>query len=375
LRTKFTTNYFGNPRPYWNKDFDIGAYEIEDTQLKLSFLGDPNLTEVTFDVTSYGTHWEYDGIKWIKSTDQGLGFASVPVKPKQLLHEFEGMILKWMNRSITYPYPKIGSAFYKITNTENNDYIYLDLRDAITTYGPNVYIQYNFSLGKYQYYDGVNFQTVQENGSILRVWEITNEGNYNTSLLDSYREKCLIGLEKNNHPWLVWAPFAPEPVTYTLQREYDGGLWTPITTILPFEHEDITLTISGGGESVEDVYVQYKVEIAPNVETDPVGYTVLPIKEKRNGLESIKLSNQLMQNYPNPFNPSTVISFSIAKPEYVTLRIYDMLGREVVTLVNEKLDEGFYDITLKARDLASGIYIYKLNAGKFSEIKKMQLIK
>ena len=86
-------------------------------------------------------------------------------------------------------------------------------------------------------------------------------------------------------------------------------------------------------------------------------------------------SYQLMQNYPNPFNPETKISYSIANPEFVTLKVYDMLGREVRTLVNEFQSAKTYSIRFDASELSSGVYLYKLQAGDFLDSKKMILIK
>jgi hypothetical protein len=83
----------------------------------------------------------------------------------------------------------------------------------------------------------------------------------------------------------------------------------------------------------------------------------------------------LSQNYPNPFNPSTSINFSIPNSEFVSLKVYNILGSEVATLVNENLSAGSYRFNFDAADLASGIYLYELNAGSFREIKKMNLLK
>ncbi len=84
---------------------------------------------------------------------------------------------------------------------------------------------------------------------------------------------------------------------------------------------------------------------------------------------------ELSQNYPNPFNPTTVINFRIPKKEMVTLKIYNVLGQEVATLVNEVKDAGSYHISFNASNLPSGIYLYTLKAGKFSSTKKMMLLK
>ena len=85
---------------------------------------------------------------------------------------------------------------------------------------------------------------------------------------------------------------------------------------------------------------------------------------------------ELEQNYPNPFNPSTTIRFSLPTSQVVTLKVYDMLGREVATLVNgERLGAGNYAYQFIANGLASGTYIYRLQAGSFVEAKKMTLVK
>ncbi len=86
-------------------------------------------------------------------------------------------------------------------------------------------------------------------------------------------------------------------------------------------------------------------------------------------------SYELSQNYPNPFNPSTAIKFNIGQRNLVTLKVFDVLGREVSTLVNEVKDAGNYEINFNASNLASGMYFYTINAGNFSATKKMMLIK
>jgi len=83
----------------------------------------------------------------------------------------------------------------------------------------------------------------------------------------------------------------------------------------------------------------------------------------------------LSQNYPNPFNPSTSINFAIPNSEFVSLKIFNILGSEVATLVNETLAAGSYKFNFDASNLASGIYLYKLTAGNFAQIKKMNLLK
>jgi subtilisin-like proprotein convertase family protein len=89
----------------------------------------------------------------------------------------------------------------------------------------------------------------------------------------------------------------------------------------------------------------------------------------------IPVKYELKQNYPNPFNPVTKISYSVPKQSYVTLRVYDILGREVQTLVNGIMNTGNYEIEFDAMNLASGVYFYRMESGSFTEVKKLVILK
>jgi hypothetical protein len=84
---------------------------------------------------------------------------------------------------------------------------------------------------------------------------------------------------------------------------------------------------------------------------------------------------KLEQNYPNPFNPTTFINYQLAKPGFVTITIYNMLGMEIAKLVNEKKPTGSYEIEFDGPDLTNGIYFYRIQTGNFVETKKMVLMK
>jgi hypothetical protein len=90
---------------------------------------------------------------------------------------------------------------------------------------------------------------------------------------------------------------------------------------------------------------------------------------------SIPVKYSLEQNFPNPFNPSTKISFSVPSNNFVTLKVYDVVGNEIETLVYEEKPAGLYEVEFSARDLPSGIYVYELRAEKYLSMKKMILIK
>ena len=90
---------------------------------------------------------------------------------------------------------------------------------------------------------------------------------------------------------------------------------------------------------------------------------------------AVTTSYKLNQNYPNPFNPSTIISYSVPNQSKVTLKVYNILGSEVATLVDETKPAGNYNVTFNAARLSSGVYFYQLKAGNFVSTKKLMLLK
>ncbi len=114
--------------------------------------------------------------------------------------------------------------------------------------------------------------------------------------------------------------------------------------------------------------------------TDPTFYWSKKVgyaKEPQSSVEGdlSELDFNLAQNYPNPFNPSTTISYTIPAQSKVSLKVYDMLGAEVATLVNKTQNAGSYDVKFDASQLASGVYVYELSAGQFTNSAKMILMK
>ena len=96
-----------------------------------------------------------------------------------------------------------------------------------------------------------------------------------------------------------------------------------------------------------------------------------PVENIENDINSFKVS----QNYPNPFNPSTKIRYSVPQSSNVMIKIFDILGNEIKTLVDEEKSVGTYEVEFDATGLPSGIYFYSLNAGNYIETKKMVLMK
>ena len=84
---------------------------------------------------------------------------------------------------------------------------------------------------------------------------------------------------------------------------------------------------------------------------------------------------ELVQNYPNPLNPTTNIKYAVPESGLVSIMVYDLIGREVATLVNEVKSPGYYEVEFNAENFASGIYLYRMVVSDFVQVKKMSLLK
>ncbi|GAB6283403.1 MAG: hypothetical protein STSR0008_21690 [Ignavibacterium sp.] len=112
-------------------------------------------------------------------------------------------------------------------------------------------------------------------------------------------------------------------------------------------------------------------KLIPRTNEDFVGYT--DVEDEKNTLQPKQYA--LNQNYPNPFNPSTTISYAIPNDGFVSLRIYNVLGQEIKSLVNQFQKSGNYKLMFDASNLPSGVYFYKIEANNFTQVKKMMLLK
>ncbi len=133
-------------------------------------------------------------------------------------------------------------------------------------------------------------------------------------------------------------------------------------------------------EPFEDGYFKDFLHIRSDTETSRIAQVML-LKGRTDSIFTNVSDHEIIndfsleQNYPNPFNPATTIKYQIAESGLVTLKVYNLLGQEVATLVNEEKTVGFYRIRFDGSNLASGVYFYRLQAGKFSDVRKLLLLK
>jgi len=161
------------------------------------------------------------------------------------------------------------------------------------------------------------------------------------------------------------------------EAEYFTYADWPIPIDLSYTDSDL-LTAGLNGFPIGDLNwfpTQYSAWLAQRDQELEQIHKVLTIGTDVKEVDGLPVTYKLDQNYPNPFNPSTVINFTIPKAGNVTLKVYNTLGQEVATLVNEYKNASNYQVTFNANNLSSGIYFYTINAGDFSLTKKMMLIK
>ena len=166
----------------------------------------------------------------------------------------------------------------------------------------------------------------------------------------------------------------------SIKRIIDGYIMTGDSAIIKTDFNGNTIwysNIDGEGLSVKQTSDNGYV-VSGNIDGN---LGILLVKSDKNGITSVDKTistpnkYSLYQNYPNPFNPTTSINFSVPKSGLVKIKVYDLLGREVATLVNENKPAGNYHMQFNASKLVSGVYFYRMESGSYTQTKKLLLLK
>ena len=208
-----------------------------------------------------------------------------------------------------------------------------------------------------------NGWVVGDSGKIVKTTDGGTNWNYvtNSGINPAERSKTVFFLDANNG-WISTKDIAGNGI---IQHTTDGGVsWVTQTT---------TLNNPQGGNAIFNIYFFD----AQN------GWLTASSKQicRYTGTTSIGNDNEnvctfsLAQNFPNPFNPNTFINYQLSAAGHVSIKVYDVLGNEVAAIVNEFKPAGSYKAEFDARNLSSGVYIYKITSGNFTKVKKMTLLK
>lgn len=229
-------------------------------------------------------------------------------------------------------------------------------------------------------------QIYSQNGNNVTV-KTFNTYNSCLSLPPSKPQFLKVSRSTNNHPLLTWeANIEPDKSYYKIYKyiTYEIG-WQMIGIASTPYYEDQTESYCPVGQQCQSGHnVQYSVtcmdtQNKESLKADLVITHVLggaPDKIVVNPpLENIPSEYSLSTNYPNPFNPSTIINYSVKDAGLVRIKVYDILGAEVFTLINEIKEAGEYAVEFNASNLPSGVYIYTMQVNGFASSKKMLLMK
>lgn len=193
----------------------------------------------------------------------------------------------------------------------------------------------------------------------------------------------------NNHPYLTWSANSETDMSqYRIYKSYTNSNFALLATVSHPQnyYEDLTETIVSGPPVANESRVYYRVKA---VDTQPkesdfsntVNIRVVGGDIEKAGGESEMPFNEvadrylLLANYPNPFNPITHIRFRLPEDSRVRIRIYNIAGEYMATLTDQAYSAGDYEISFDAKDLPSGIYLYRMEAGGYSQVRKMMVIK
>ncbi len=193
----------------------------------------------------------------------------------------------------------------------------------------------------------------------------------NITSFDLYFDKDKNNLVSTGDVKLKSLPFTTGPLTFdSIKFKFLDSSRTLILAAKTTSSATGSMTVNLGITDTNQVIAYYTTR--PFSTNFPFG-TVTGV-----GNPEQTLTYSLSQNYPNPFNPTTIISYTIARESFVTLKMYDILGKEVAVLVNSRKTPGNYQVEFDTRDysnLSSGLYFYKIQAGEFTDIKRMMLVK
>ena len=149
-----------------------------------------------------------------------------------------------------------------------------------------------------------------------------------------------------------------------------GANWTAVNSGLPLNiYPFVVMALATSGTYL---FASINADGSLGLWRRPLSELTTTISENKSDKPKIFT---LLQNHPNPFNPATIISFSISVKTFVSLKVFDIMGKEVTTIISEEMSEGAYSKTWNATNIPSGVYFYRLHAGSFTETKKLVLLK
>lgn len=322
------------------------------------------------------------GARWDENFEltSSYGTASVNVSssaPSEIVAYFDHILTR--DAGLANPVYAVG--FYKVSAYENGveqAYFYYDCRTSNWSASVDSYFKYDVANNRFR--NDANTATIDY--TVQTLWDLTNNTLETTGLENYWSNANVIMNNGSGKPRIVWGPYPSSSITiikYKIYRLVEGGSWEYFGFVngSTYQYTDNSVNIS----QFNGMDVSYKVLGVYNL-TQQTAYTnTVTVNCAGSPIGKIGIDQELankiylQQNYPNPFNPSTLISYHLPNSNFVKVSIFNTIGEEVSVLVSEMQDEGDYSVEFNASSLPSGVYFYRIEAGQFTEIKKMILMR
>ena len=343
----------------WIGNSYIGDQVFYDPQQVLNYIGQGgNFILATrqgadffnTDLRNYCGITSFSGLSQLKrliALDDSLVNVNVPPPPAPLNDRNQFVLLDALSEAIPIFDDSLATnwiAGFRIQKQDEGAFIYIAGRPYRFD-NTAMYQDYNYMINYWMPFS--NMSVLSPNGG--EIWVVGEPKDITWNAFNVNNVKIELSMD-NGVNWSTIVGSTPNTGTYS---------W--IVTATDSSDECIV--------RITNVENNYIYDISDNT------FTIDIISNMEEVLEGIPTEFDLTQNYPNPFNPSTTLAYSIPKESHVSLKIYDVMGREVVELVNGKQTAGAYSVEFDAASLASGTYFYKLTAGEFVSVKKMVLLK
>ncbi len=400
-----------------NSDFQLISVKINPTYI--TQVGKNISMTITskgnFGFNDYPSNQSGDGFSYMQSAnllyEGGLMYG---ISSSKLVNSARGAsadtqnndFLPIQNTKLTIPGKVSDIDGYSVFNDDNAGTSKLNIETTLNTYSFSDEGNDSYIILKYMFKNNSGVDYSNFYSGIFFDWDV-DESTYdgNVTEYDTQNDFGFVHHQTEDQPFVGMAVLTNASSNfYGLANDgLDGGIgvydgftdaskWTTLTNGLNKTDagpNDISCVISAGPFNIKadsTLVVAFSVSAAndlTNLQNSVINSrkkydsVITNVGENKNDLPTVF---SLEQNYPNPFNPSTVISYSIpnngkSETSNVKLIIYDILGKEVATLVNTKQVAGNYEIEFNASNFSSGVYFYKLQSGNFAETKKMMLVK
>ena len=349
--------------------------QLANGELIINFTEKPPEWSIKVKIEAFGTVWD----RYHSITSEFLGGDTTYSSNDIPLPQYHASDLEW---SPNYFYPYLSLGLYEVSIWEGSTkcaWFFLDYRssDLPPTHPGNIDVVLKYYINSKYFEMTYPIDDSIIDGEYLTIWNLKDFIDFQTSDLQDYWDNCLALIPSpGNNPRLIWGPY-PEQVdiaAYNVYRRVGTGNFTLIYTTPnenTFEYIDTDYSISIGGNQL-----QYYVKAGYSTrELSPASNTVTTSGIILQKSLTEEPNYYLSQNYPNPFNPTTAINYSIPFVGQVSLKVFDILGREVVTLLNEMEDAGTHKIEYDASKLMSGVYFYQIKVGSFVSTRKFILLK